>query len=88
MSYEVDVLHVDNYESPLQVDSIIFVGVGQACPKYPGQFAMSLLHHKKEVSNDVRDLTALAGSNTTLTIYTSHFLPRYGRSMQVVLWTL
>ena len=38
-------------------------------PKYPGKFAVSLQHLKKEVRNEVRDLTALAGSNTTFRIY-------------------
>ena len=37
---------------------------------------MSLWHFKKEVRNEVRDLTALAGSITTLTIYyTYNVLP-------------
>ena len=42
LSYEVDVLHADKRESYLQVDSIIFDGCGQACPNYPGKFAISL----------------------------------------------
>ena len=42
MSYEVGVLHADKHESLLQVDAIIFVGIGQACTKYPGKFAISL----------------------------------------------
>ena len=42
LSYEVDFLHADKHESLLQVDSIIFDGFGQAYPKYPGKFAMSL----------------------------------------------
>ena len=54
--------------SLLQVDSVIFDEVDQACPKYPGKFAISLWR-LKEVRNEVRDLTALAGSNTTLTVY-------------------
>ena len=49
----------------LQVASIIFDGFGQACLNYPGKFAMSLWHLKKEVRNEVRDLTVLAGWNTT-----------------------
>ena len=34
LSYEVDVLHADKHESLLQVDSIIYGGFGEACPKY------------------------------------------------------
>ena len=76
--YEVDVSHPDKYESLLQVDSIIFTGFGQACPNYPGKFAIYLLYFKEEVWDEVRDLTALAGSNTTLTIYyTSNVLPPF-----------
>ena len=77
LSYEVDVLHADKYKSILQVDSIIFDGFGQASSKYPGKFAISLWHLKKEVrKNEVRDFTALAGWNATLTIYyTSNVLP-------------
>ena len=41
MSYEVDVLHADKRESLLRVDSIIFNGFGQACPKYPGESTIS-----------------------------------------------
>ena len=33
LSYEVDVLHVGKHESFLQVDSIIFDGFSQTCPK-------------------------------------------------------
>ena len=69
----------------IQTDSIIFDGFGQACPKYPGKFAISLWHLKKEVRNEVRDLTVLAGSNTFTICYTSnilppltHFLSQYG----------
>ena len=65
LSYEVDVLHVDL----LQVDSIIFDGFGQACPNYPCEFAISLRNRKKEARNEIRDLTALVGSNITLIIY-------------------
>ena len=67
LSYEIDFLHTDNHESLLHVDSIIFDGFGQAYPKYPGKFAMSLWHLKKEARNEVRDLAAVADSNTTLT---------------------
>ena len=44
MSYvlHVDVLHADKHESLLRVDSIICIGFGQACPKYPGESAISL----------------------------------------------
>ena len=75
LSYEVDVLRADKHES-MTFDSITFDGSGQACQNYPDKFAKSLLHLKKEVRNEIRDLTALAGSNTTLTIYyTSNVLP-------------
>ena len=43
LSYEVDVLHNDRDEYLLQVKSIIFDGFGQACPKYPGKFAVSFV---------------------------------------------
>ena len=59
----------------LQVDAIIFDGVGHAYPKFLCKFVMSLRHLKKEVRNKVRDLTALAGSNTTLTIYYTSNVP-------------
>ena len=76
VSYEVNVLHANKHESFLQVDSIIFDGFGQACPSYPGAFARSLWHLKEEVRKEVRDLDALVGSNTTLTIcYASNVLP-------------
>ena len=53
-----------------------FHGFDQSCPKYLGKFGMSLWYPKKEVRNEVRVMTALAGSTTTLTIYnTSNFLP-------------
>ena len=42
MSCEIDVLHADKHKSLLQVDRIIIDGFGQACPKYPGKFAISL----------------------------------------------
>ena len=61
---EVDVLHAEKQESLLQVDAIIFDGVGQACPKYSGKFAMSLWHLLKQLGMKI----ALAGPNTTLTI--------------------
>ena len=41
-SYEVDVLYADKHKSLLQVDSIIFDGFGQACPKYSDKFAIPL----------------------------------------------
>ena len=68
--------HADKQESLLQVDSIIFDRFGQACPNYSSKFAISFSHRKNEVRNKVRDLTPLAGSNITLTIYyTSNVLP-------------
>ena len=69
LSYKVDALPADKHGSLLQGDTIIFDGVGQLSPKYPGKFVMFFCHLKKEVRNEVRDLTALAGSTTTLTIY-------------------
>ena len=67
-SYEVDDLRADKHGSVLQVDSIIFDGFGQTCPKYLNKFAISLLHLKKDTRAEVRDLTTLAGSNTALTM--------------------
>ena len=61
LSYEAGVLHADRHESLLQVDNIIFDGSGQKGPKYSAKFAMSLCHLKKEVRNEVSDLTALTG---------------------------
>ena len=55
------VLHADKPESLFQVDSIIFDGFDQACPNCPGNFAISLWHRKKEVRNEVEELTVLAG---------------------------
>ena len=76
MSYEVDVLHNDKHESLLQVDNTSIDGFWQTYPKFPGKFAISSWHHKKEVRNEIRDLLALAGSNTALTsYYTSNALP-------------
>ena len=84
MSYEVDVLYADKHKSLLQGDNN-FDRFGQACRKYLSKFAISLWH-KKEARNEVRDLTALADSDLTLTIYyTSNvlwpltlFLSQYG----------
>ena len=67
-SYEVDVLHADKHESFLQVDSNIFDGFGKIFPYYLGKFIISLWHLRKKVRNEVRDLTVVAGPNTTLTI--------------------
>ena len=76
LSHEVDVLHNDKLDSLLQVDNTLFDGFGQACPNYPDKFVIYLRHLKKEVRNEVWDLTALAGSNTTFTIYyKSNVLP-------------
>ena len=69
LSYEVDVLNADKHERLLQVDSIIFDGFSQAWPNYPGKFAISLWYLKKEVKNEIRDLTSLTASSTTVTIY-------------------
>ena len=72
---------------PLQVDTVIFNEFGHVCSKYVHKFAISLWHLKKEVSNEVRILNALARSNTTLTIYyytfnvfppLTFFLSQYG----------
>ena len=41
LSYEVDVLYADKHESLVQVDSTIFNWFAQACPNYPGKFAIS-----------------------------------------------
>ena len=75
--HEVDVLHTDKHESLLRVDCIVFNGFAQTCSNnYPGKFAISLWNLQIEVKNEVRDLTALTGSNITLTIYyTSNVLP-------------
>ena len=40
LSYEADVLHVDQHYSLLQVDSIIFGGFGHTCPNCLGKFAI------------------------------------------------
>ena len=58
----------------MSVDSIIFDGFSQACPKYLGIFSTS-----QERSQEWSwDLTALAGSNATLIIYyTSNVLPPF-----------
>ena len=68
-------MHAYKHESLLLVNSIIFEGFGQAFPNYSGKFAIFVWHFRKEVGNEVRDLTALTGSNTTLTTYTSNVLP-------------
>ena len=60
----------------MKVFQKLIVLFGQTCPKYPSKFALSLWHLEKEIRNEVRDLTALAGSNATLVIYyASNFLP-------------
>ena len=48
LSYEVDGLHADKHESPLQVGISIFDGFGQACPKYLGKFVCDMLRMKSE----------------------------------------
>ena len=72
---EIDVFHADKHENFSQVASMIFVGFGQTCLNYPGKIAKSLLHLKKEDRSEVRDLTVLAGSNNTLTIYYTSNVP-------------
>ena len=52
---------------------LFLMGFCQVCSIYPNKFAISLSYRKKEVGNEVRDLTALAGSNTTLTVYYIQF---------------
>ena len=52
----------------MKVDSIIFNWASQVCPKYLGKSDMSLWHLNNEVRNEIKDLTALADSNTTLKI--------------------
>ena len=55
-----------------------FDGFSQACPNYPGKFAIFLWHPKKEAWNEVKNFTALAGSNTALAIYyTFKVLPEF-----------
>ena len=77
LSYEVDVLHADK-QNLLQVDSIIFEVFDLRGPKYLGKFAISLWHLKKEVRNEISDLTALTGSNIALTVYhISNVLPPF-----------
>ena len=47
-------------------------------PKYPDKFAISSPDLKKEVRNEVKDLTALADSDNTLTIcYISNVFPSW-----------
>ena len=48
---------------------LILMGLARACKKLSDKFTISLWHLKKEVRNEVRFLTALAGSNITLTMY-------------------
>ena len=75
LSYEVDVLHADKHEGILQVYSITFDGFGKTCPQHPIKVVMSLWHPKKKFKTEVRDLTALAGSTTTLTTYYTSSVP-------------
>ena len=53
MIYEVDIFHVNKHESLLQIDTIIFDGVGQTYPKYPNKFAVALLHFKKKLGREL-----------------------------------
>ena len=82
---KLNVLKVFKYESLLHVDTIIFYWFGQTCPTCSGKFAISLWHLKKEVRNEVRELTTLAGSNIAFTIYStsmfSHHWPFSSFSM-------
>ena len=48
---EVDFLLADEHQSFLKADTVFFDGSGQACPKYPGKFAISLQYLKDEVRN-------------------------------------
>ena len=51
LRHEVEILHADENEneseSLLQIDTIIFDGVGHACPKHLDKFGMSLCHLKR-----------------------------------------
>ena len=62
----------DKRESFLQVDTIIFDGVGQECSKYPRKFSIPLRHLKKKVRKEVKELTAIAGSNIALRYIIHH----------------
>ena len=76
LSYKFNVLHAHRHKSLLQVDTIVFDGLGYPFSKYPGKFAISLWHLKKNVREEVRDLPTLADSNTTLTThYTFNVFP-------------
>ena len=59
MRDEVDYLHENKPQRFLQVDTIILVVCGQACPKVQNyKLAISLQYLKKEVSNEAEFLRA------------------------------
>ena len=72
LSCDVDILEANKEEYLLQVDSIIFHRFGLACQNYHAKFAISLGNLKKEARNEVRNLTALAGSNILLLQFIIH----------------
>ena len=76
LSYEINLLHADKHNSLLQGDGIGFAEFCQTCPNYPGKFAISWWHFLRKKLGMKLDLTALAGSNISLTIcyYTSFVL--------------
>ena len=75
LSPEVNDMHTDEHISLSKVVLSFFIVLASML-KLPGKFAISLWHLKKVVTNDIRNLTALADSSTTLTIYyLSNVLP-------------
>ena len=46
-------LHAGEHQMFLQVETILFAGFHQSCPKYIHKFALSLQYLKKEVRNEV-----------------------------------
>ena len=72
LSCDVDILQANKEEYLLQVDSIIFHRFGLACRNYRAKFAISLGNLKKEARNEVRNLTALVGSNILLLQFIIH----------------
>ena len=54
MSVEVDFLHADKYESLLQIDSMILMGMFKDYQSFQNcKFAMSLEYFRKEVKDEV-----------------------------------
>ena len=52
--FGVDFLHADKHKSVLQIDTVIFDGVGQSFPNLPNsKLAMSLQYLKKEIRDEV-----------------------------------